>query len=148
MVQLSLYLLPLFGAFVYSQGTQAYDYLSHARSSSDAMMQWYNQGTGVFNGTGWWNSAECMTALADMQGLDPKSNFLDTIQNTFEINKGIKNTSTPQSSSSTIWPKAGLPTARVESGGTRTIPMLIRSSMVRKLRVQVQLARLEVLTRQ
>jgi predicted alpha-1,6-mannanase (GH76 family) len=92
MAPLSKYLLPLLGSFVFSQAAPvapAYDYLSHARSSSDALMKWYNQGTGVFDGTGWWNSAECITALADMQGLDPTSNFLGTLENTFEINKNV-----------------------------------------------------------
>ncbi|KAI5238080.1 Six-hairpin glycosidase [Aureobasidium subglaciale] len=89
MVRLSNHLLSLLGTIVFSQGIQAYDYLSHARSSSDALMHWYSQDTGVFNGTGWWNSAECITALADIQGIDPKSNFDDVLQNTFEINKNI-----------------------------------------------------------
>lgn len=92
MAPLSKYLLPLLGSFVLSQAVPAYDYLSHARSSSDALMHWYNQGTGVFNGTGWWNSAECITALADMQGLDSTSNYLETLQNTFEINKNVMTT--------------------------------------------------------
>ncbi|KAH0399892.1 Six-hairpin glycosidase, partial [Aureobasidium melanogenum] len=89
MARLSNYLLTFVGAFAFSQGTHAYDYLSPARASSDALMHWYNQGTGVFNGTGWWNSAECITALADMQGLDPTHNFNDTLRNTFEINKNV-----------------------------------------------------------
>ncbi|THY39199.1 Six-hairpin glycosidase [Aureobasidium pullulans] len=92
MVRLSNYFLPLFGTALFSQGTHAYDYLSHAKSGSDALMHWYNQDTGVFNGTGWWNSAECLTALAEMQAVDPKSDFLDTLHNTFEINKDVMTT--------------------------------------------------------
>lgn len=56
------------------------------------MLDWYNQDTGLFNGTGWWNSAECITALADMQAIDSKSNFGDILHNTFEINKDVMTT--------------------------------------------------------
>lgn len=40
-------------------------------------MQWYDEPSGLWSTTGWWNSANCLTTLADLAMLDPtvRSNY-------------------------------------------------------------------------
>jgi predicted alpha-1,6-mannanase (GH76 family) len=54
--------------FVHGQG----DYLSHAVDAARVLQKWYNQSNGLYNTTGWWNSANCITVLADLTSIDPQ----------------------------------------------------------------------------
>jgi predicted alpha-1,6-mannanase (GH76 family) len=49
-------------------------------------MQFYNA-EGLFSGTGWWNSANCMTAILDYMLLTNDHSYIYAIDNTFEKNK-------------------------------------------------------------
>lgn len=44
---------------------------SHAQSAIIALQQWYNATTGLWETTGWWNSANALTMLADFVTVDP-----------------------------------------------------------------------------
>ncbi|KAG8527201.1 uncharacterized protein KY384_008631 [Bacidia gigantensis] len=59
-------------------------YLTHAASAVSALQQWYNQTTGLWDSTGWWNSANCLTVVADYASLDPAyvPQAVDVFQNT------------------------------------------------------------------
>lgn len=52
------------------------------------LQSWYNQGTGLWDTTGWWNSANCLTMLADYAVENPQSaaslSIPNVIQNTYE----------------------------------------------------------------
>lgn len=43
---------------------------SHAQSAIIALQQWYNETTGLWETTGWWNSANALTMLADFVAVD------------------------------------------------------------------------------
>jgi len=43
----------------------------------------YNQATGLYTGTGWWNSANAITALADLSLAEHSKTYLPSIENTF-----------------------------------------------------------------
>jgi predicted alpha-1,6-mannanase (GH76 family) len=47
---------------------------------------WYNQQTGLWNTTGWWNAANSLTVLADYSKLTHSSQYLSAISNTFTVN--------------------------------------------------------------
>lgn len=51
-------------------------HMENARSATETLQEtWYNGQTGLYNSTGWWNSANAITVLADMTAVDP--NVLD-----------------------------------------------------------------------
>lgn len=45
----------------------------HARLAVDALQGWYNTATGLWDTTGWWNGANCLTVLGDLAAVDPST---------------------------------------------------------------------------
>ncbi|TRX98760.1 hypothetical protein FHL15_000102 [Xylaria flabelliformis] len=64
----------------------AYD--ANSVTAIHTLQTWYNQGTGLWDSTGWWNSANCLTVLADYAVQNPNSasslGIPNIIQNTYE----------------------------------------------------------------
>lgn len=59
--------------------------VSHAQYAIIALQQWYNESTGLWETTGWWNSANALTMLADFVAVDSSLNPVaeHVFQNTF-----------------------------------------------------------------
>ena len=59
--------------------------ISHAQSAIIALQKWYNETTGLWDTTGWWNSANALTTLADFVAIDSSLDFVaeNVFQNTF-----------------------------------------------------------------
>jgi predicted alpha-1,6-mannanase (GH76 family) len=64
--------------------TSAQDYKSDAEAALTTLQKWYNKTTGIYDTTGWWNSANCITVLGDLAAADPstKSNATSVFANT------------------------------------------------------------------
>lgn len=89
------YLLPVFGIFLSfsalaitpasnsatanKQETQASE---HAQVAVDALQQWYTQKNGLYRTTGWWNSANAITALANYSRIYHSKAYLPVFANT------------------------------------------------------------------
>lgn len=65
------------------QGT----YVANTITAAEVLQQWYDIDDGLWNTTGWWNSANCLTVLADFSSLDVddanKLNLGSVMANTF-----------------------------------------------------------------
>jgi hypothetical protein len=48
----------------------ATNYASNAEAALTALMKWYNNSTGIWDTTGWWNSANALTMLGDFAAVD------------------------------------------------------------------------------
>lgn len=55
-----------------------------AKSTIERLQQWYNPETGLYSTTGWWNTANAITALIDYTRLTGDTSYLPVILNTFE----------------------------------------------------------------
>jgi hypothetical protein len=62
-------------------------YRQNTIAGLQVLQGWYEGDTGLWNTTGWWNAANCLTVLADFAALDPNNesglNIPSVIQNTY-----------------------------------------------------------------
>jgi predicted alpha-1,6-mannanase (GH76 family) len=63
------------------------DYNANTATAVSTLQQWYN-GSGLWNTTGWWNAANCVDALEYDIIANNDTNYLATLQNTFNLNSG------------------------------------------------------------
>ena len=54
-----------------------------AKSTIERLQKWYDPGTGLYKTTGWWNTANAITALIDYTRLTGDTSYVHVIRNTF-----------------------------------------------------------------
>lgn len=55
---------------------------AHASAAVDALQQWYTPQNGLYHTTGWWNSANAITALANYSRMSHSKKYLPVFANT------------------------------------------------------------------
>jgi predicted alpha-1,6-mannanase (GH76 family) len=67
-------------------------YMDHAVEAARTLQRWYNETTGLYEITNWWNAANCITALADLTAIKPDMSIVtghvwsNTFQNAQKYN--------------------------------------------------------------
>jgi predicted alpha-1,6-mannanase (GH76 family) len=91
-------------------------YSDNAAAALDTLQKWYNTDSGVWDTTGWWNSGNCLTVVADLAAVDPST--ADTATEVFanslalakapspETYSRVKRGSMAQPSHRPFWPRA------------------------------------------
>ncbi|MBS1820812.1 MAG: glycoside hydrolase family 76 protein [Acidobacteria bacterium] len=54
-----------------------------AEQGVEALQQWYNPATGLYNTTGWWNSANALTAITDYMSASGSKKYAGVLANTY-----------------------------------------------------------------
>ena len=62
-------------------------YKQYATTTIDTLQKWYDEETGLYKTTSWWNAANIITALIDYSQITGSDKYLKVIDNTFEICK-------------------------------------------------------------
>ncbi len=62
------------------------DFNAQSAAATTALQQWYNQKTGLWDTTGWWNAAHCVEALEDSIAANHSVEYLPVLDHTFERN--------------------------------------------------------------
>ena len=63
------------------------NYQLYAKTTLDTLQNWYNTETGLYETTSWWNAANALTAIIDYSKITGSKDYLDVIDNSFEICK-------------------------------------------------------------
>jgi predicted alpha-1,6-mannanase (GH76 family) len=63
------------------------DFNANTATAVSTLQRWYNS-SGLWNSTAWWNAANCVDALENDIVANNDSNYLATLQNTFNLNSG------------------------------------------------------------
>ena len=56
----------------------------YAQKTLEVLQNWYNEDTGLWETTSWWNAANAVTALIDYSRITGSEKYLPVIENTFE----------------------------------------------------------------
>jgi predicted alpha-1,6-mannanase (GH76 family) len=64
------------------------NYKAYTDAGIVALLGWYNNATGLWESTGWWNSANALEAIIDYSLHTKATTYLNIISTTFEKNKG------------------------------------------------------------
>ncbi len=76
----------LFASSSTANKAKAASYNDYADTTASTLMQWYNNGSGQWDTTGWWNSANALTAIIDYKSRTGSSSYNDIISNTYNHN--------------------------------------------------------------
>lgn len=60
----------LLSSAVQLSNAAANDYQANAEAALSTLQKWYSTNTGIWNTTGWWNSANCLTTIGDLAAVD------------------------------------------------------------------------------
>ena len=68
---------------VHAPALQPLNRLERASGAVQALLGWFDESTGLYKTTGWWNSANATTALADYSRVSKSKQYIPTLADTF-----------------------------------------------------------------
>lgn len=74
-------------SFAHNACNKGEKYAQYAGETIAALQKWYNAETGLYETTSWWNAANALTAIIDYSRITGSVEYLDIIDNSFEICK-------------------------------------------------------------
>lgn len=87
--------------------TSASTYKADSLAAVEVVQDWYNSTDGLWDGTGWWNSANIMTTLADFAALDIVDGVTlglsSVFANTFEAAQGTVHVAVKTQDTNGLW---------------------------------------------
>lgn len=86
---LTLFLIAMLGTFADAQEmsaapAQTSDRLQQTTDGINTLQSWYTQSTGLYQTTGWWNSANAITVLANYSRISHSKSYESVFANTFQ----------------------------------------------------------------
>ncbi|MDX1991405.1 MAG: glycoside hydrolase family 76 protein [bacterium] len=75
-----------FGWAVNAQSTEEETAVERVERAVEVLMEWYEEETGTFTTTGWWNSANALYTVIDSMARTGSAEYLDEVANTYERN--------------------------------------------------------------
>ncbi len=73
--------------FVISCQNEVNPYLNKTQKSIEVLQKWYNNKTGLYETTSWWNAANAITVLCDYSRITGDMKYMPVVDNTFETCK-------------------------------------------------------------
>lgn len=60
-------------------------YTTNTEAAFEVLQRWYNDSTGLYDTTGWWNGANCLTVIGNLAAFDPnvRSQVISVLANSF-----------------------------------------------------------------
>src|SRR4051812_37507176 len=88
MRNLILLLVTFLGIAIHGYGVAvpADDFRAHTATAVSVLQQWYNPTNGLWDGAGWWNSANCVDALENEIVANNDTNYFSILEKTFNLN--------------------------------------------------------------
>jgi predicted alpha-1,6-mannanase (GH76 family) len=68
-----------------ARGKAAAEEHAQTQAAADALQQWYVQDSGLYRTTGWWNSANVITTLANLSRVSHSTQYLPVFANTLRV---------------------------------------------------------------
>lgn len=78
-------LLSAFVALLIPSCLSGQNFRHSARSAVNALQRWYDPATGLYRTTGWWNSANALTVLADYSRVAARPDLQPILAHTFDL---------------------------------------------------------------
>src|SRR5215470_10055313 len=82
-VALSLMMMVVLHALGQTPNAAREEARRRAEVAVEALQRWYVPRTGLYRTTGWWNSANAITAIADYMRLAGEKKYVSVLENTF-----------------------------------------------------------------
>lgn len=87
MKRTSVFIVCFILSFISNSCKKSSKYEEYAEVTVNTLQKWYQDDTGLYKTTSWWNAANAITAIIDYSRITGSKEYLDIVDNTFETCK-------------------------------------------------------------